>query len=94
MQIHRYQEGFLHGKAFLVDDVVAAVGTVNLDNRSFRLNFEVTALVLDRAFAAEVEAMFIDDFGRSRPMTREDVADQPLWHRIASRAAYLLAPVL
>jgi cardiolipin synthase A/B len=94
VEIHRYQEGFLHGKAFLVDDVGAAVGTVNLDNRSFRLNFEVTALVVDRDFASDVERMFLQDFARSRQMARDDIDDRPLWHRVAGRGAYLLAPVL
>lgn len=49
--------GFMHQKVFLVDDVLAGVGTANFDNRSFRLNFEVTALVADQAFAGEVERM-------------------------------------
>lgn len=94
VEIHRYQAGFHHGKAFLVDDVGAAVGTVNLDNRSFRLNFEVTALVIDRDFTRDVEAMFEHDFARSRQMIREDIDGKPLWHRVAARAAYLFAPVL
>lgn len=94
VQIYRYQTGFLHGKSFVVDDSGGAVGTVNLDNRSFRLNFEVTALVMDRDFAGELQAMFLADFARSREMTRADVDYQPLWHRVLSRAAYLLAPVL
>ncbi|MCE8002767.1 cardiolipin synthase [Billgrantia ethanolica] len=94
VEIHRYQEGFLHGKAFLVDDAWAAVGTVNLDNRSFRLNFEVTALIMDGEFASDVEAMFERDFARSRQMTVEDLLDRPLWHRVAGRGAYLFAPVL
>jgi cardiolipin synthase A/B len=94
VRVYRYQAGFLHGKAFVVDDIGGAVGTVNLDNRSFRLNFEVTAMVLDGGFAAELEAMFEADFARSREMTLEDLARLPLWHRVASRAAYLLAPVL
>ncbi|MBF8221072.1 cardiolipin synthase [Halomonas sp. 328] len=94
VQVYRYEGGFLHGKAFLVDDGGAAVGTVNLDNRSFRLNFEVTALVMDPHFAAEVEAMFEDDFARSRRMRPGEIEAQPLWHRVAARAAYLLAPVL
>jgi cardiolipin synthase len=70
------------------------VGTVNLDNRSFRLNFEVTAMVFDPGFAAELEAMFETDFGRSREMNLRELEQQSIWHRIASRAAYLLAPVL
>ena len=94
VKVYRYQEGFLHGKAFLVDDRGAAVGTVNLDNRSFRLNFEVTAIVQDQQFAHEVEAMFEQDFTRSRQMVLEDIWQLSFWHRLASRAAYLFAPVL
>ena len=94
VRIYRYQDGFLHGKALLVDDSGAGIGTVNLDNRSFRLNFEITAIAVDDDFASEVETMFLADFERSRLMTREDVDDRSLWSRIASRAAYLLAPLL
>ncbi|MBE0509750.1 MAG: cardiolipin synthase [Gammaproteobacteria bacterium] len=94
VKVYRYQDGFLHGKAFLVDDRGAAVGTVNLDNRSFRLNFEVTAIVLDQQFAREVEAMFEEDFARSRQMVLDDIRQLTFWHRLASRAAYLFAPVL
>lgn len=94
VKIYRYQDGFLHSKAFLVDDAGAAVSTVNLDNRSFRLNFEVTAIALDPGFVTEVEEMFLADFDRSRLMTAVDLEQQPLWFRIASRAAYLFAPVL
>ena len=94
VEIHRYQAGFLHGKAFLVDDAGAAVGTVNLDNRSFRLNFEITTLVMDPSFAADVEAMFEADFARSRRMVLEEIEQQPLWHRLAARGAYLFAPIL
>lgn len=94
VEVFRYQNGFLHGKAFLVDHHGAGVGTVNLDNRSFRLNFEVTAIVLDADFAAEVEAMFIQDFTLSRRMLMEDLENLSLRHRVFSRGAYLFAPVL
>jgi cardiolipin synthase len=94
IQINRYQEGFLHGKTFLVDNTHAGVGTVNLDNRSFRLNFEVTALVVDQKFASEMEQMFLNDFARSRTMTLTEIIEKPFWFRVASRAAYLTAPLL
>ncbi len=42
----------------LIDDRAAGIGTANFDNRSFRLNFEITALIGDPAFISEVEAMF------------------------------------
>ncbi len=94
VQVHRYQAGFLHGKTMLVDEAASAVGTVNLDNRSFRLNFEITAWVLDEEFGRRMEAMFEADFARSREMSPLDVTGQPWWFRVASRAAYLAAPVL
>lgn len=93
IQILRYQPGFLHAKSFLVDDSFAGVGTANFDNRSFRLNFEVTAIVVDPTFVTEVEAMFEDDFGRAKPMKPGDFERRGLWFRLVAGAAYLLAPV-
>jgi len=93
IEVYRYEPGFLHEKVFLVDDRVAGVGTANFDNRSFRLNFEVTALVVDNIFVSEVEQMFRDDFARSRLMTTEALENKPWWFKILSRASYLTAPI-
>ncbi len=92
--VHRYEDGFLHAKTMLIDDDRSAVGTVNFDNRSFRLNFEITAWVVDEGFATGMEAMFSDDFSRARQMVPEDVFGRPLWFRALSRAAHLTAPLL
>ena len=91
--VYRYTEGFMHQKAILVDEA-SAIGTANFDNRSFRLNFEITAFFLDPDFTREVEAMFEEDFRRSRLMTQADLDDKPFWFRPAVRAARLTAPVL
>jgi cardiolipin synthase len=93
IQIYRYQAGFLHQKVFLIDDSAAAVGTANLDNRSFRLNFEITAIFADRTVAAQVEQMLAADFARARRMTREELQKRPLWFKAAARAATLAAPI-
>jgi cardiolipin synthase len=37
----------LHQKALLVDDELAAIGSFNMDYRSFRLNFELLVMVTD-----------------------------------------------
>lgn len=94
IKIYRYQPGFLHQKTFLIDRHTAAVGTVNLDNRSFRLNFEVTAWVADEGFAGEVEKMLEKDFARCRQVTLEEIRGRPLWHKVVARAAYLASPIL
>ena len=94
VRFYRFQDGFLHEKAFLVDDRVAAVGTANFDNRSFRLNFEITAVVVDEAFARDVETMFEQDFARSRLMMPGEFDEKSYHFKVAVRLARLAAPVL
>jgi cardiolipin synthase A/B len=94
VRIFRYQPGMMHAKVFLIDDHSAAVSTVNMDNRSFRLNFELTALIADPELAGEVEQMFEVDFANSSEMDDNEVAEKSFWIRLASRAANLFAPAL
>ncbi|MGB5811674.1 MAG: cardiolipin synthase, partial [Polyangiales bacterium] len=68
VKFYRYLDGFLHEKAMLIDDGVATIGTANFDNRSFRLNFEITAAVSNPTFVAKVERMFETDFESARMM--------------------------
>lgn len=93
VKIYRYQPGFLHQKIILIDDHSASVGTVNLDNRSFRLNFEISVFIPDQNFAKEVETMLEQDFAHCREVTLAELQRRPLWRKLVSRAAYLLAPV-
>jgi len=94
VQIYQYQGGMMHAKSFLVDDYGAAVSSANLDNRSFRLNFELTALVVDSTFAMQVAHMFEQDFSSSILMQADSFADSPLWYRVLANGANLFAPVL
>ncbi len=94
VKIYRYEEGFMHQKAMLVDGATSAIGTANLDNRSFRLNFEITAFVLDSAFAGGVEQMFLADFARSHVMVPSDYNDRSFWFKLAARLSRLAAPIL
>jgi cardiolipin synthase len=86
--------GFLHQKVFLVDDTCAAVGTANLDNRSFRLNFELTLLNFDKTFIREVEDMLVQDFSNSRLVTLDEYTRRWFPFRLAARFAGLLSPIL
>lgn len=93
-KIYRYTRGFMHAKTMLVDRNISAIGTANLDNRSLRLNFEITAIVNDSAFAKNVEAMYEADFQHAHLMTNNDLGNRPYWFKIAVRIARLFAPIL
>lgn len=91
--MYLYEAGFMHQKVTLIDDDWCTVGTANFDNRSFRLNFEVTMAVLDRRLAAQVDAMLQHDFRHARRMRAADLRARPAWFRFAVRLARLSAPV-
>lgn len=78
----------------LIDHNLATVGTPNFDNRSFRLNFEVTAVIADEAFAAEMESMLLSDFEHSELIDVESLKSRPLWWRVSVKLSRLAAPVL
>lgn len=94
IRFYRYEPGFLHQKVFLVDDKLAGVGTANMDNRSFRLNFEVTALISNRKFAQEVEHMLTEDFSKCRTTPADEYLKRALPFRFGVRLARLLSPIL
>ena len=94
VKVYRYQGGFMHQKVLLMDDNIAGVGTANFDNRSFRLNFEITLLVHDTVFAAQVEQMLQADLRRSRQVSMEEIDNKPFWFPLAMGVARLFSPVL
>ncbi|HEY8683213.1 MAG TPA: phospholipase D-like domain-containing protein, partial [Rhodanobacter sp.] len=94
IRMFRYQPGFLHQKALLIDHDSVAIGSMNLDSRSFRLNFEVSAMVVDRGFAGEVETMLSADFARALAVDEREYFDAPYLRRVAMHVARLFDPIL
>ena len=94
VRFYRYRKGFMHQKVFLIDDFGVGVGTANLDNRSFRLNFEVTLLAVNYALASEVEAMFEGDFENSDQVRHDEIEERSALFKLGAAGARLLAPIL
>ena len=94
VQMYEYGDGFLHQKVVLIDDVTSSIGTANFDNRSFRLNFEISVLTFDEDFAQQVERMLIRDFEKSTVIDSEALAARSRLTKLGSRVARLFSPVL
>lgn len=94
IKLYRYKHGFMHQKIILIDDDMAGVGTVNLDNRSFFLNFEVMGFVAAPQFVASVEKMLKDDLAVSVAVDFSEYKRKPLWFKLAVRISRLLMPLL
>lgn len=94
VHVYRYNKGFLHQKVILVDHKIAGIGTVNFDNRSFRINFEITLWLTARKMINQIEKMLIADFADARELTLNQRKKQPFAMRFLSEAARLFSPIL
>lgn len=94
IDIYRYPGGFLHQKVILVDDKIAGVGTVNFDNRSFRINFEITMWFTGDQMIGDVEKMLRKDFADANKVERAVPGSQGVVMRFLAQAARLLSPIL
>lgn len=93
-KVFTYSEGFTHQKVVLIDRDVAAVGSANMDNRSFRLNFEIMVLAISESFNKEVEEMLASDFAASTLKSLVDAKKYSFFYRFGLGIARLLSPVL
>ena len=72
IEIFEYQPTHFHCKIMIVDDLWVTAGSVNFDERSFRINGEANLNVMDRDLAAKLTRSFEEDKSKSRQFTLED----------------------
>ena len=94
IRFYRHVPGFMHQKVFLVDDDISTVGSTNFDNRSFRLQFEINALMVDKPFASEIEKMLQNDLEKSEPYDPASLHASSFLKRLAVSVARLTSPLL
>lgn len=94
IKIYRYTKGFSHQKVILLDDNLAGIGTVNLDNRSIHLNFEVVAYVADQDFNRQVADMLEYDLDNCYQDNQDDFEKRSFGFKAISRIFYLMSPIL
>lgn len=93
VRIYEHHGPVLHSKTLVVDDV-AVVGTANMDNRSFRLNFEVVVAVHDAAVADRFAKAFEEDKKSTKKVTLLDLHREGFGKRFYSSTARLFSPIL
>jgi cardiolipin synthase len=94
VQIRRFRDGLLHTKSIVVDEEITLFGTVNLDIRSFELNFEVSLIVYDRKFSGEVRALQRDYEERSTALLPDQWRARPRLRRLLENAVQTMSPLL
>lgn len=93
-RVFEYAPTMIHAKTVIVDDFFAAVGTANMDNRSFRLNFEVTAVLYGKDHTDDLAERFQTDLAASNEIKKHSRERLPLRWRVAEAGARVLSPLL
>ncbi len=94
VRIFEYPGTMIHAKTLVVDDAFAAVGTANMDTRSFRLNYEVVAVSYDASDAEKLAQAFAADLEKAHAVSRGELANDNLRRRLVQAGARLFAPLL
>ncbi|NGM74474.1 cardiolipin synthase [Sphingobacterium sp. SGL-16] len=94
VKVYLYNKGFLHAKTAVIDDKLAFVGTVNLDIRSFYINYEIAAVVSDQTIALKLSDQFEQDKKDAELLTIKAWMSRPRWKRAADSVCRLMAPLL
>ncbi|SDG53981.1 cardiolipin synthetase 2 [Fontibacillus panacisegetis] len=94
VKIFEYEKGFLHSKLLIVDGEVATIGTANMDMRSFHLNFEVNALLVQTDSIATLVKEFERDLLFAKMIDKETFMNKKIFVRFMESAARLLSPLL
>jgi len=94
IRIWETTESFIHAKQVTIDGTFALIGSANMDERSFRLNFECSSLIFDERKVSLLENGFSHRLSQARELILEDFIRQSFFARIRDGLFRLVAPLL
>ena len=94
VRIYEYDKGIDHSKFFIIDDDWSTVGSANFDERSMRLNFELSLLMHHAGTNQRLSGLFSSTIAESHEIDRAEFAKRPLKDRLIESALRPMSPVL
>ncbi len=94
IRIYEYTPGFIHSKLFVSDDMVATVGTVNMDYRSFALHFECGAWICDNDTVIDIRDHLKEVMEQSKEITLAKWRKRKTGERLKQAILHLFAPFM
>ena len=93
VKIYEYTPGFVHAKAFISDDKLCGIGTVNLDYRSLFLHFECFSAFYGTDIAADLKKDMEECFDVSKVVELKDT-DRSFLDAISDGVLRVVAPLM
>ncbi len=93
-EVKLFDQGFYHGKLFLLDHKICDIGTANFDYRSFYWNKEINIILYDKSFIEEVRTAYLKDFQESIDVNEQWYNQLNWWTKMKMGIARVLRPFL
>ena len=71
VRIWEWQGEMMHAKSTVMDGVITRIGSTDFNPLGAAINYELDAIIGDRAFGAQAEAMFLADLEHSKEVKRQ-----------------------
>jgi cardiolipin synthase len=94
VKIYEYTPGFIHAKSFVSDNIVATVGSVNLDYRSLFLHYECGVLILGNSEISKIREDFLQTAAESERITPEFIEDYSTMKKLIGSVLNVFAPLV
>jgi len=94
VRVFRYNKGFLHSKAIVIDDLISIVGSCNLDERSFVQNFEANAFIYENKTAVRLKELFLLDAENCDELSTEEWSNRKRRQKLKESFARLFSPLM
>lgn len=94
VKVYRYHKGFVHAKTMVVDDLFSTVGTSNMDNRSFNINFEINALIYNKDQSKILKSHFLQDIKDCELINYKQWQERSGFDKLKESFSRLWAPLL
>lgn len=94
VKFYKYNKGFIHSKTIVSDKMISSIGTANLDIRSFKLNFEINAVIYDSSVAESNTDIFLNDMNDCYLLSIDEYKKRSILIKICESLVRLIFPIL
>ena len=94
VKIFEYTPGFIHSKFFVSDDIVATIGTINMDYRSFFFHFECGVWMCGSDTVLDIKNHFLELQSQSTQIEAQKWKKRPIKQKVKQAILYFFAPFM
>ncbi len=94
VKIYLYQGAYFHAKTISIDSALCSIGSLNMDIRSFSLNYELNLIVYDEKTTQELEMDFHSDLHHCTKFSLSAYMRGNVLKRTRDSLCRLLSPLL